>query len=69
VLPLHDDNRTRRFPVLTVGLIALNVAVFLYQLSRPDDGNENDSQQAIICKWGSIPGSFTMRGQCGRLEM
>jgi membrane associated rhomboid family serine protease len=56
MLPLRDENPTRRFPVLTVGLIALNVAAFLYQLSRPNDGNENDSQDAVVCKWGAIPG-------------
>ena len=56
MLPLRDENPTRRFPVLTVGLIALNVAAFLYQLSRPNDGNDSDSQDAIVCKWGAIPG-------------
>jgi membrane associated rhomboid family serine protease len=33
MIPLHDDNPTRRFPLLTVAFIALNSAVFLWQLT------------------------------------
>ncbi len=33
MIPLHDLNPTRRFPILTYTLIALNVLVFLWQLS------------------------------------
>jgi membrane associated rhomboid family serine protease len=32
VLPLHDDIPARRFPAVTVGLIALNVLLFLWEL-------------------------------------
>ena len=35
MIPLHDDNPTRRFPAVTVALIAANVAVFVVQLSLP----------------------------------
>ena len=35
VIPLHDDSPTRRFPAVTVGLIAANVAVFVVQLTLP----------------------------------
>lgn len=38
MIPLHDDNPTRRFPVATVVLIALNVAVFVFQLTLPRHG-------------------------------
>jgi membrane associated rhomboid family serine protease len=31
MIPLHDDNPTRITPVVTYGIIALNVVVFLYQ--------------------------------------
>ena len=55
MLPLKDDNPTRRFPVLTVGLIAVNTIVFITQWVRPDDGNINDSQQAFACRWGLVP--------------
>ena len=35
MIPLHDDNRTRRFPAVTAALIAANVAVFVVQLLLP----------------------------------
>jgi membrane associated rhomboid family serine protease len=37
LIPLYDDNPTRRFPVMTVGLIVVNVLVFLYELSLGDE--------------------------------
>jgi membrane associated rhomboid family serine protease len=37
VLPLKDNNPTARFPVLTVALIVINVAVFIWQLNFPTD--------------------------------
>lgn len=36
MMPLRDLNPTRRFPVLTYGLIAINVVVFLIQLTMPE---------------------------------
>jgi membrane associated rhomboid family serine protease len=36
VIPLHDDNPTARFPVVTVGLIA--VCVFVYFFLQPHSG-------------------------------
>ena len=38
MIPLHDDNPTRRLPVATVVLIAVNVAVFAFQLTLPRHG-------------------------------
>ncbi len=38
MIPLRDDNPTRRFPVVTVVLIALNIAVFVFELSLPRHG-------------------------------
>ncbi len=35
MIPLHDDNPTRRFPAVTVALIGANVAVFVVQLLLP----------------------------------
>jgi hypothetical protein len=32
VLPLHDDIPARRFPTITVGLIAINVLLFIWEL-------------------------------------
>jgi membrane associated rhomboid family serine protease len=33
-IPLRDDNPTSRFPAVTVGLIAVNALVWLYELQR-----------------------------------
>lgn len=34
-LPLRDENPTRRFPVITIFLIALNISIFLWQSFSP----------------------------------
>lgn len=38
MIPLHDDNPTRIRPVVTITLIVLNVAVFLWELSLGPEG-------------------------------
>ncbi|MBI3003591.1 MAG: rhomboid family intramembrane serine protease [candidate division NC10 bacterium] len=54
MIPLRDNIRTRRFPVVTVALIVANVAVFLYQfLLLPE------SAQRIIFQYGLIPRELT----------
>lgn len=59
MFPLRDDNPTHRFPVLTVLLIALNVGIFLYQLSLPAEvttiGEFAGSQSGLICEYAAIP--------------
>jgi membrane associated rhomboid family serine protease len=47
MIPYRDDNPTRRFPVITVIIIAANVLVFLYQQTLPEGG-------AFI--YGAVPG-------------
>lgn len=37
VLPFKDDNPTDRFPFITIALIAINSAIFLFQLIDPSD--------------------------------
>jgi membrane associated rhomboid family serine protease len=50
VFPLGDDNSARRsMPVVTVGLIALNVVFFLVELNGGD---------AFIRQWAFIPARF-----------
>jgi membrane associated rhomboid family serine protease len=34
-IPLRDENPTRRFPVITISLIALNIGLFLFQALSP----------------------------------
>ena len=50
MIPLHDDNPTERTPVLTVGLIAACVAVFLWQ-----SGLGEEAAVHAIYGFGVIP--------------
>lgn len=50
MIPLHDDNPTERFPVVTVLLIATCVLIFLYQNSLPDRMGE-----LFVFQYGAIP--------------
>src|SRR3990172_11219148 len=50
MFPIADDNRFRRsVPVVTYALIALNIAVFLAELSQG---------QAFVERWAFIPSQF-----------
>ncbi len=50
MIPLRDDNPTTITPVVTVGLIALNILVFLYQIALgPQEG------QVFVYQFGAIP--------------
>jgi membrane associated rhomboid family serine protease len=61
MLPLKDDNPTRRFPVLTVALIALNILLFAYQSTKPNPqtfsslSEFNASQSGMVCEFGVVP--------------
>ncbi len=50
MIPLHDDNPTEIKPILTVTIIALCVAIFLWQFSRSAQG-----QEVVIYALGVIP--------------
>ena len=47
LFPLKDINPTRHFPVVTLLLVAANVAAFLYQMGT--------GLQASILEWGLVP--------------
>lgn len=53
MIPLHDDNPTRRFPLVTVALIAANLAVFVYQVSLPAA-----QLQTFFQTWCFVPARF-----------
>ncbi len=61
MLPLFDDNPTRRVPWVTIGLIAANVAVFIYMLflkTTPQIINNVSGvsqQDLFVFKWSVIP--------------
>jgi membrane associated rhomboid family serine protease len=64
VFPLKDDIPTRTTPVITVALIALNVLVFLYQISLQGEGSPEGIQAArdFILEFGLVPCRLT--GAC-----
>ena len=59
MLPLKDNNPTTRFPVITVALIVINVAVFIWQLNFPKDAKLEQAGFGSIdqssLEYGAIP--------------
>ena len=56
MIPLRDRNPTRRFPILTVGLLAANILVFL--LWQPSFGTEAERFTFYLCN-AEIPYEVT----------
>lgn len=54
LFPLRDENPTHRLAILTLGLIAVNAAVFALQIQKPDDTSLM-SQLAFACEYGLVP--------------
>ena len=54
MIPLRDDNPTVLWPVVTVGLIATNTAVFFYELSL-----EPGLLEAFFYQMGMVPAAIT----------
>ena len=52
MIPYKDDNPTTVFPFVTVGLIALNIATYLWELISPLE------EQHIALAYGAIPRSL-----------
>lgn len=50
MIPIHDDNPTTTRPVVTIGLIAVNALVFLWQLTLTPS-----QQEMAIYAFGMIP--------------
>lgn len=50
MIPIRDINPTRRFPLVTVGIIVLNVLVFAFEFLLPVD-----SLEALVTTWGLTP--------------
>jgi membrane associated rhomboid family serine protease len=57
VLPLKDDIPSRTVPVVTIALIAVNVTVFLYQLSLQMSGDTRATAalEAFVFEFGAVP--------------
>lgn len=50
MIPIRDDNPTRRFPWVTVLLIVINLGIFLFEASLADG-----ALAAFITEWGLVP--------------
>ncbi len=63
MFPLKDDIPTRRFPVLTVAIIAINVAIFFIfqEASLSFDGATIDDENAV--EYGAIPYELSHPGE------
>jgi membrane associated rhomboid family serine protease len=62
MFPLRDDIPTRSTPVVTVGLIAANVLVFLYQLSLGAGELGAQASRDLVLEFGVTPCRLT--GSC-----
>ncbi len=51
MIPLKDDIPTQTFPLVTIGLIVINVLVYIYQLTLSPEGLET-----FLFRYGAIPG-------------
>ena len=51
MIPYRDDNPTRTFPFVTIGLIAMNVLVFLNLAFKP-------GYEEIVMRYGFLPGRW-----------
>jgi membrane associated rhomboid family serine protease len=54
MIPIRDVVPSRTTPFVTLGLIAINVAVYAYELSRGDEVN------ALVREYGLIPSRFSV---------
>src|SRR5688572_2857493 len=71
MIPIRDHNRTARRPVVTYALIAINVAVFLYQLSLEATVGP-EAVDAFVERFGVVArhlvrGDLVMRSEGGTL--
>ncbi|MFW6115866.1 MAG: rhomboid family intramembrane serine protease [Chloroflexota bacterium] len=58
MIPLRDNVPSRRFPVVNIGLIVLNVLVFLFQSLALGP----DSLHQFALNWGLVPARFWQAG-------
>ena len=62
MIPLKDNIPTRRFPVLTVALIAVNVFVFVFLQHGGHIGFGAPNDNSLV-RWGLIPYEITHTGK------
>jgi membrane associated rhomboid family serine protease len=62
LIPIHDENPTRNFAILTAIIIALNVAVLLAEPSFgtvPADPQKASTAVTFLYRWGLVPWEIT----------
>ena len=59
MIPLRDENPSGSVPLVTIGLIALNCAVFLYEVVLGPDVRE------FMFAWGMVPARLTLAVRSG----
>ena len=72
MIPLHDSVPTRRRPVLTVALIAANLAIFVWSQAAPTQVLQSnrgpvrvEGFTAVTAEYGFVPCELTMRCPLG----
>ncbi len=61
MFPLYDDNPTFRTPIVTIGLIATMLFVWIFV-----QGAGNDvTVAASVCNWGLVPAELTHLREVG----
>ena len=58
VFPLHDDNPTELFPLFTIGIVVVCVAVWILIQGA---GTSPELLDGSVCALGAIPGEITGR--------
>jgi len=48
MIPFKDDNPTTSFPIVTIALIIINIAMFVLQITGPQDGTGLSTQLSVI---------------------
>lgn len=62
MIPLKDDIPTRRFPLLTVSIIAADITIFFYQISLGPQVGEQ-----LVYRFGAIPSELVQGFSVGSL--
>jgi hypothetical protein len=62
MIPLRDDIPSERYPVVTVSIMVLNVAAFLFELTLGPDLPD------FVSSWGVVPARYTEPDLAGRFS-
>ena len=69
MIPLRDDVASRSVPVVTIGLIVLNIVVYLYEVSLGAGGRDAigpGAAEAFVVEFGATP--CRLSGACAALD-